>query len=53
MKTAFIVAGGITVFCVVFELVCRIGGRLAKERFDKMTPEERSRYQNDIRKAEL
>ena len=53
MKTALIVVGIIAVACVAFEIVCRIGSRREKERFAKMTPEERFRYQNDMRKAEL
>ncbi len=53
MNAALIVVGGIVVFCVVFEIVCRIVSKREKERFDKMTPEERFRYQNDMRKAEL
>ena len=53
MQTALIVVGGIVVFCVAFEIVCRMGCKREKERFDKMTPEERFRYQNEMRKAEL
>ena len=53
MKAVLIVVGIIAAVCVAFEIVCRIVSRREKERFDKMTPEERFRYQNDMRKAEL
>lgn len=53
MKILLIILGGIATLCVVSEIVWRIGSRRDKERFDKMTPEERFRYQNDMRKAEL
>lgn len=53
MKISFIILGCLVVLGVVFEIVCRIGSKREKERFDKMTPEERFRYQNDMRKAEL
>ena len=53
MKITLIVLGIIILLCVVFEIACRIGSKRDKERFDKMTPEERFRYQNDMRKAEL
>lgn len=53
MKITFVILGIIVLACVAFEIVCRIGSRREKERFDKMTPEERFRYQNDMRKAEL
>ena len=53
MKITLIILGVIAVLCVAFEGVCRIGSRRDKERFDKMTPEERFRYQNDMRKAAL
>ena len=53
MKIVLIALGVIVSLCVAFEIVCRIGNKRDKERFDKMTPEERFRYQNDMRKAEL
>ena len=53
MKILLIVLGVIAVLCVAFEIVCRTGSKRDKERFEKMTPEERFRYQNDMRKAEL
>ena len=53
MKIALVSLGVIALACVAFEIVCRIVSKREKERFDKMTPEERFRYQNDMRKAEL
>ena len=38
---------------VVFELVGCLVERKARERFEKMTPEERFKYQNEMRKAEI
>ena len=53
MKITLVILGIVAVVCVAFEIVCRIGSKHEKECFDKMTPEERFRYQNDMRKAEL
>lgn len=53
MKSILIILGVIAVLCVAFEIICRIGSKRDKERFDTMTSEERFRYQNDMRKAEL
>ena len=53
MKITLIILGCLVVAGATFEIVCRIGGKREKERFDKMSPEERFRYQNDMRKAEL
>lgn len=53
MKITLVILGVIAVLCVAFEIICRIGSKREKERFDKMTLEERFRYQNDMRKAEL
>ena len=36
-----------------FELVGWLFERNARERFDKMTPEERFKYQNEMRKKQL
>ena len=36
-----------------FELVGRLVEREARERFEKMTPEERFKYQNEMRKRQL
>ena len=38
---------------VVFELVGWLAERKARERFEKMTPEERFKYQNEMRKKQL
>lgn len=43
----------IVIGAVVFELVGWLVERKAQERFEKMTPEARFKYQNDIRKAEM
>lgn len=53
MKITLVILGVIALACVAFEIVCRIVSKREKERFDKMTPEERFRYQNDMRKAEI
>jgi len=53
MKLALVILGIIALLCVAFEIICRIGSKREKERFDKMSPEERFRYQNDMRKSEL
>ena len=53
MKLALVILGIIALACVAFEIVCRIVSKREKERFDKMSPEERFRYQNDMRKLEL
>lgn len=38
---------------VVFEIVGLLVERKARERFEKMTPEERFKYQNEMRKKQL
>lgn len=38
---------------VVFELVGWFVERKARARFEKMTPEERFKYQNEMRKKQL
>ena len=43
----------IVVGAVVFELVGWLVERKARERFEKMTPEERFKYQNEMRKKQL
>ena len=53
MKFTLIILCVIAVLCAAFEIICRIGSKREKERFDKMSPEERFRYQNEMRKAEL
>ena len=53
MKLALVILGIIAAACVAFEIICRIVSKREKDRFDKMSPEERFRYQNDMRKAEL
>lgn len=57
MNIALIVAGCIVALIVVgvaaFELVGCLVERKARERFEKMTPEERFKYQNEMRKKQL
>ena len=53
MKITLVILGIIALACVALEIVCRIVSKREKVRFDKMTPEERFRCQNDMRKAEL
>ena len=57
MNIALIVVGCIValivVGVVVFELVGWLVERKARERFEKMTPEERFKYQNEMRKTEI
>ena len=43
----------IVVGVAVFELVGCLIERKARERFEKMTPEERFKYQNEMRKRQL
>ncbi len=43
----------IVIGVVVFELVGWLVERKARERFEKMTPEERFKYQNEMRKKQL
>ena len=43
----------IVIGVVVFEIVGWLVERKARERFEKMTPEERFKYQNEMRKKQL
>ena len=43
----------IVVGVAVFEIVGWLVERKARERFEKMTPEERFKYQNEMRKKQL
>ena len=43
----------IVIGIVVFEIVGCLVERKARERFEKMTPEERFKYQNEMRKKQL
>ena len=43
----------IVIGVVVFELVGWLVERKARERFEKMSPEERFKYQNEMRKKQL
>lgn len=57
MNIALIVVGCIValivVGTVVFELVGWLAERKASERFEKMIPEERFKYQNEMCKKQL
>ena len=57
MNIALIVVGCIVALIVVgvavFEIVGCLVERKARERFEKMTPEERFKYQNEMRKKQL
>ena len=48
-----IIAALLFVGIAVFELVGWLAERNARERFAKMTPEERFKYQSEMRKAEM
>lgn len=50
---AIIIGVLLVVGAVVFELVGWLAERKARERFEKMTPEERFKYQNEMRKVEI
>jgi len=50
---AAIVAAVLVVGIAVFELVDWLAERKARERFAKMTPEERFKYQSETRKTEV
>lgn len=57
MNIALIIVVCIVALIVVgvaaFELVGWLVERKARERFEKMTPEERFKYQNEMRKKQL
>jgi len=57
MNIALIVVGCVVAMIVIgavaFEVVGRMVERKARKRFEKMTPEERFKYQNEMRKAEM
>ena len=57
MQVALIVVGCVVALIVVgavaFEVVGWLIERKARERFEKMTPEERFKYQNEMRKKQL
>ena len=57
MNIALIVVACIVTLIVVgvavFEIVGWLVERKARARFEKMTPEERFKYQNEMRKVEI
>ena len=50
---AAIVAAVLVAGIAVFELLGCMDERKAHKRFEKMTPEERFKYQSETRKAEI
>lgn len=50
---AIIIVALIVVGAVVFEIVGWLTERKARVRFEEMTPEERFKYQNEMRKVEI
>ncbi len=48
-----VVVAALVVGITVFEFVGWLVERNARDRFEKMTPEERFRYQSEMRKAEV
>jgi hypothetical protein len=48
-----IVVSLIVVGIVVLEIAGKVIEKKGRERFEKMTPEERFNYQNDMRKRQL
>ena len=53
MKIVLVIVGCLVALVAAFEIVCRIISKRERALFDKMTPEERLRYQDDMCKAEL
>ena len=50
MKLTLIIFGIIAIVCVALQIVCRISAKREKERWDKMTPEEQRKYQDEMYK---
>ena len=48
-----IVVALIVIGVVVMEIVGKVIEKKGRERFERMTPEERFKYQNDMRKRQL
>lgn len=53
MKIALIVVGVIAVAVAVFEFAGRIVSKRARASFDKMSPDEQRRHQEEAYKAQL
>jgi len=53
MKIAIIVIAAVLAIAVGVDIVLRLIARRERSRFDKMTPEERFKYQNEMRKKQL
>jgi len=52
MKIVLIVIGVIAIGCVVLELGSRLVAKRSRERFDKMSPEEQRKYQEEMYKRQ-
>ena len=50
MKTVIIIIALIAVVCAVIEIVSRVVGRREKARFDKMSPDEQRKNQEQLYK---
>ena len=52
MKIAIIVIAAVVVVVIGIDIVLRLVARRERKRFDKMTPEEPRKYQEDMHKAQ-
>ena len=52
MKIFLIVIGVIAIGCVALELGSRLVAKRSRERFDKMSPEEQRKYQEEMYKLQ-
>ena len=53
MTIALIAVGALVAIFIAVEVVLRLIARRERQRFEKMTPEERFKYQNEMRKRQL
>lgn len=51
MKIIIIILAVVAVVCAVIEIVSRVVGRREKARFDKMSPDEQRKHQEQMYKA--
>ena len=52
MKIVVIVVGVLIAFGVVLEVVSHIVAKRSRERFDKMSPDEQRKYQEEMHKRQ-
>lgn len=52
MKIIIIILAVVAVVCAVIEIVSRVVGRREKARFDKMSPDEQRKYQEQMYKRQ-